>query len=265
VLGQLTHVVITPTQLPEATPLFRLRTREFAERPPADTVCNDLRTHSLDCLVVATTLRTGTDLVAQAPARPSRRGVAKKSGKKKTEVALTEAVTTPPETPVPPPAPDAAAPAVPDVAAEVAPEPVVSDAAGHDPSRTGYSVQLAAYKSARLAEDGWKRYRNAAPDLLGQLQPVIAQPDGTAQNRMFRLRAATFEERAVADALCFELKARKLDCLVVQTRMSGNDVAASDGGAPAPAEAPASPDPAVDPSSGSGPDAPIEIQIPPRP
>lgn len=266
VLGQLTHVVITPTQLPEASPLFRLRTREFVERPPADTVCGDLRAQNLDCLVVATTLRTGSDLVAQAPARAPRKAVAKKVSKKKTEVAVTDTGTPLPEkTPEPPPAPDVAtSSATPEVAPDVAAEPVVSDTAGHESSRTGYSVQLAAYKSARLAEDGWKRYRNAAPDLLGQLQPVIARPDGTAQNRMFRLRAATFEERAVADALCFELKARKLDCLVVQTRMSGSDVAANDdtGAAPTPGDAPV---PSGDQPAGSGPDAPIEIQIPPRP
>jgi cell division septation protein DedD len=255
VLGRLTHVVVTPTQLPEASPLFRLRTREFAERPPADTVCGDLKSRNLDCLVVATTLRTGSDQVARASTRAPRRAVTGKPRPKKAEVAaVTDAVTAPRETPEPSPRPAAAAPPGPaEPTSDGAPDPA---AEGGGAGRTGYSVQLAAYKTARLAEDGWKRYRDAAPDLLGQLQPVIAQPDGTPQNRMFRLRAATFEERAVADALCFELKARRLDCLVVQTRISGSDLAASDGGSPAPA--------AGQPGA-AGPEAPIEIQVPPRP
>jgi Flp pilus assembly protein TadD len=272
VLGNVTHIVVTPEQLPEATPLYRLRTREYVERPPADSVCSDLRSRNLDCLVVATTLRTGSNLVAEAPGPVQTPRVTKKS-RKSNKKRETPATASPPD--VPPadttapvaavdesasapvetaPAQTAAAapnePSEPEPPPAAEPSPAADDGTGHDHGQTGYSVQLAAYKTERLAEAAWKRIQKQAPDLLGKLRPVIAPPDGSAGGNLYRLRAATFEERAVADALCYELKARKLDCLVVRSSIAGQDLANAHG----------SKDP-VDPQTSET----IDLQVPPRP
>lgn len=90
--------------------------------------------------------------------------------------------------------------------------PNASDAAmGGD-----YAVQLASYRSEGRAMEGWTELRASAPDLLGAITPMIRQAElGEDQGTVYRLRTAPAAKDEAA-ALCTELKARGMDCLVVK-------------------------------------------------
>lgn len=79
-----------------------------------------------------------------------------------------------------------------------------------------YVVQVASMKSREAAEGEWARLRQAFPDLLGERDLVVQSVDLGAKGTFHRVQAGTFTDRAGAEALCTELKAKKQDCLVVR-------------------------------------------------
>lgn len=79
-----------------------------------------------------------------------------------------------------------------------------------------YAVQLASYRSEARAMLGWSELRGNAPDLLDPVAPVVQRADlGEERGIVFRLRTAPTAKTSAA-ALCTELKARGIDCLVVK-------------------------------------------------
>ena len=85
----------------------------------------------------------------------------------------------------------------------------------------GYAVQLASYLSEARAMLGWLELRGNAPDLLDPVSPVVQSAElGGDRGTVYRLRTAPTAKTDAA-ALCTELKARGMDCLVVKVVPSG--------------------------------------------
>ena len=151
----------------------------------------------------------------------------------------------PPEEPMPPPdpavpsAPVEPVPAAPAAPATTTPEPVVvapsvpveeqapipapKPVVQTPPAPTvaamplaGFRIQLVALRSRADAEAAWRRLKRANADLLGALEAEVARADLADKGIFYRLRAGPLASAAKAGALCAELKARNLDCLVVK-------------------------------------------------
>ncbi|MHA1600585.1 MAG: tetratricopeptide repeat protein, partial [Alphaproteobacteria bacterium] len=79
-----------------------------------------------------------------------------------------------------------------------------------------YTVQLASYRSADRAQDGWRQIRASALDLLQDIDPVIRRSDlGPDKGVFFRLRTKASSKEA-ANQLCSALQARGLSCLTIK-------------------------------------------------
>ncbi len=84
-----------------------------------------------------------------------------------------------------------------------------------------YAVHLASYRSEARAMLGWSELRGNAPDLLDPVSPVVRRAElGGDLGTVYRLRTAPTAKTDAA-ALCSELKARGIDCLVVKEAPSG--------------------------------------------
>jgi cell division septation protein DedD len=101
---------------------------------------------------------------------------------------------------------DAAVPA----AASAAPPP-----AAVTTSSSEFAVQLVAVSRRDQADDAWSRLRRENVDLLGELRPLILDPDGR-RTSLYRLRAGPITSAEQAGSLCASLNARRVDCIVVR-------------------------------------------------
>lgn len=81
--------------------------------------------------------------------------------------------------------------------------------------RPRFAIQLVAVGRRDQAERAWDRLRDENSDLLGRLQPIIAQPE-QEPGALFRLRAGPLASVEDARALCAALSGRGVDCIVVQ-------------------------------------------------
>ena len=79
-----------------------------------------------------------------------------------------------------------------------------------------YFVQLASVKSEDGARKEWARMRRAHPDLLGDLELSVQTADLGERGVFYRIRTGPFPNRATAQDMCWQIKAAKLDCLVVR-------------------------------------------------
>ncbi|MGH6947964.1 MAG: SPOR domain-containing protein [Kiloniellales bacterium] len=83
--------------------------------------------------------------------------------------------------------------------------------------RKGYAVQFGAFRSAERAEKGWQEVQQATGVILEHATPVIAEADlGPEKGIFYRVQSQVFARAAAAAALCGEVKAKSLDCLVVR-------------------------------------------------
>ncbi len=116
----------------------------------------------------------------------------------------------------------AATPTVEEVLAAVRPPPAPSPPAPKEPAKTAstapaYRVQLAAVRSLKRAQGEWDRLRRKNTDLLGHLALSVVKADlGPTKGMFYRLRAGPLADEAAARALCAELAARKVGCLIVR-------------------------------------------------
>ena len=81
-----------------------------------------------------------------------------------------------------------------------------------------YFVQLASVKSDGGAREEWARMQRAHPDLLGDLELSVQSADLGERGIFFRIRTGPFPNRATARDMCWQIKAAKLDCLVVREK-----------------------------------------------
>lgn len=142
-----------------------------------------------------------------------------------------QAATAAPSTPTTNAAPKAAPQAVakppvasPPVALRKAPEvkaPVAQTAAKAaevETEKSGYRIQLAAFRKPDLADLAWNRLMKAHGDLLGGLTGHMARVDLGKRGTFYRVQAGTFLNEAAARATCGKLKAKKQDCIIVPPR-----------------------------------------------
>ncbi len=113
------------------------------------------------------------------------------------------------ETPPPPPAP------------EPAPEPVVATPAPAPApvqktmASGGWRIQMGALKTEAAAQSEWARLAKAYPLELGGLVSDIERADLGERGVFWRLRAGYLADRARAEAVCKQLAAVKVGCLIV--------------------------------------------------
>jgi len=87
-----------------------------------------------------------------------------------------------------------------------APKPIAA-AAG------GYLLQIGAYKSEAEALGAWKIYRAKHAALLAGFTPDVQRADLGDKGVWYRLRIASFADKAAAGALCDRLKAENGICI----------------------------------------------------
>ena len=120
----------------------------------------------------------------------------------------------PPTAPTAPTEPVTAKPQPLSPAPPPAPQPSVAKA---PPVVEVYLVQLLAARSRDAAEGAWKRLRDRHRELLGRLSPSVVRADlGHEKGIFYRLRAGPLGNEAAARALCAQLTARKVTCLVIR-------------------------------------------------
>ena len=85
------------------------------------------------------------------------------------------------------------------------------------PPKTGgaASVQFAALKDRKSAEQAWARLTKLHGDLLSPLRSSIESVSVNGAT-LYRLRATGLADQKAASALCAKLKERKQDCTVVR-------------------------------------------------
>lgn len=137
-------------------------------------------------------------------------------------VAVGELAAVPPggTAPAPPPLPEEreAPKPVPRVATTEPAAPVAPTPAPPPPASqgSGYRIQIASYRDPDAATAGWARLLRANPKLLGPLSPNVVKADlGPGKGIFYRLTAGPIADKDAADALCQELKLKRVGCLVV--------------------------------------------------
>lgn len=87
------------------------------------------------------------------------------------------------------------------------------------PAVTGdFVVQLASLQSKEGPPALWAGLQKKFPDLLADRVLNVQTIDLGSRGTFYRVRAGFFSDRAGADALCNQLKARKQDCLVTSAK-----------------------------------------------
>ena len=81
-----------------------------------------------------------------------------------------------------------------------------------------YFVQLASVRSDEGARQEWARLQKAHPALLGDLALAVQRADLGDRGIYYRIRTGPFPNRATAQDMCAQIKAAKLDCLVVRDK-----------------------------------------------
>lgn len=79
----------------------------------------------------------------------------------------------------------------------------------------GYLVQLASVKSEARAREEWARLQGSHPDLLGDLALTVQRANLGARGVYYRIQTGPFPNEATAQDMCWQLRAAKLDCLIV--------------------------------------------------
>lgn len=131
--------------------------------------------------------------------------------------------------PVPPPLPGRPPAATSEVPPEPPPVPASAPAPAAPPTvppaapamKTAalgvFRIQLASYREAAAATQGWHRLSKAHPELLAELSPAVIRVDlGAEKGIYYRLLAGPLTDQGAADILCERLKAKKVGCLVVK-------------------------------------------------
>ncbi|HYG85103.1 MAG TPA: SPOR domain-containing protein [Azospirillum sp.] len=136
-------------------------------------------------------------------------------GGQTSEVAALPAA--PPKAPQPAPAaaPKAAGPGV-----LTAPKATPQPAAAQPPkapaaSGGGFRIQLAAVRTEAEAQAEWKRIASRYPDAIGGLSMRVAKADLGERGIFYRVQGGSVDE-ARAKAICAQLKAQNVGCVVVR-------------------------------------------------
>lgn len=101
--------------------------------------------------------------------------------------------------------------------APAAAEPAVEAA----PAPRRYFIQLASLKGRETAEAEWRNLVKAHPALLQGLDLTLQPVDLGERGVFHRIQVGPLPNRATARDLCWQLKAKQQDCVVVRRRAGG--------------------------------------------
>jgi cell division septation protein DedD len=91
----------------------------------------------------------------------------------------------------------------------------VAQATGQAPAKGSYLVQLGSFTSTKGTNRAWATLKKAHPELLSDMSLFIQK--ATVNDRAYyRVQAGPIPNRATAQDMCAQLKARQQDCLVVR-------------------------------------------------
>ena len=94
---------------------------------------------------------------------------------------------------------------------------LVQTSAAPDAADGNFAVQVGAYRSRGLAQRQLTRVLSKLPSSLNQPEPLVLSIRGRSQKVIYRARLTGYHARDEAAAACDWLKARKTDCMVVDT------------------------------------------------
>jgi cell division septation protein DedD len=80
----------------------------------------------------------------------------------------------------------------------------------------GYRVQLASMGSSDLARRHWELLRAKNAELLGDMTLTLEEANLGSRGTFYRIQIGPFPNEATAQDMCLQLKAQRLDCLVVR-------------------------------------------------
>ena len=85
-----------------------------------------------------------------------------------------------------------------------------------NPAEPSFRIQVASVGNADQAQAEWARISNRHPDLLGRLQGFYPEFTSSNGNTYTRVQGGPLVDKALAELLCSQLKARKVDCFVIE-------------------------------------------------
>lgn len=83
-------------------------------------------------------------------------------------------------------------------------------------ARSGWYVQIAAFRQENTLQTHWKKLQARLPDLLTTQNHISHKIDVEGKGIFYRLMVGPHTQREGADSFCLQLKQRDQDCLVRQ-------------------------------------------------
>jgi cell division septation protein DedD len=80
---------------------------------------------------------------------------------------------------------------------------------------TPFAIQFASLRTMDSAEDMWRRLQGTYPELLSDMALNVDHVDLGDRGVFYRVQAGPLPNRATAEDMCGQLKARQQDCIVV--------------------------------------------------
>ena len=87
--------------------------------------------------------------------------------------------------------------------------------AGLAAAASGYLVQLASMATPEMAQQHWELLRARNAEMLGDMTLTVEEANLGSRGTYYRIQIGPFPNQATAEDMCWQLKAQKLDCLVV--------------------------------------------------
>ena len=88
--------------------------------------------------------------------------------------------------------------------------------AGPAAAAGGYLVQLASMGSPEMAQQHWELLRARHAELLGDMTLIVEEANLGTRGTYYRIQIGPFPNEATAEDMCWQIKAQKLDCLVLR-------------------------------------------------
>ena len=86
---------------------------------------------------------------------------------------------------------------------------------GDEPPAGVYAVQIGSFPDRGMAQNQWDRLKHKLPPELSGSEAVIYHKTLKDGRQVYRLNAGASAQKAEARTLCAQLKARRIDCLVI--------------------------------------------------
>ncbi|MGY9055117.1 MAG: SPOR domain-containing protein [Alphaproteobacteria bacterium] len=95
-------------------------------------------------------------------------------------------------------------------------KPPVTTRAPASNTQPNFRIQIASVANEDQAQAEWGRISSRHPDLLGRLEGYYPSFTSSGGQSYVRVQAGPLVDKALAELLCSQLKARKVDCFVIE-------------------------------------------------